>query len=62
MQNVGAILSVGGWGGSRFFSTAVGDETNRTAFIQSLLSLVSEYGLDGLDFEYALSYYSFKIY
>ncbi|KAL5476829.1 hypothetical protein ACEPAI_3015 [Sanghuangporus weigelae] len=51
-NNVKAILSVGGWGGSRFFSTAVGDETNRTAFIQSLLSLVSQYSLDGLDFDW----------
>ncbi|OCB89110.1 glycoside hydrolase [Sanghuangporus baumii] len=51
-NDVKAILSVGGWGGSRFFSTAVGDETNRTAFIESLLSLVSQYSLDGLDFDW----------
>ncbi|KAI5121787.1 hypothetical protein M0805_009779 [Coniferiporia weirii] len=51
-NNVKASLSVGGWSGSQFYSTAVGDETNRTAFVQEVLSLVSTYELDGLDFDW----------
>ncbi|EJD05434.1 glycoside hydrolase [Fomitiporia mediterranea MF3/22] len=51
-NNVKSILSVGGWGGSRFYSTAVANEANRTAFVQALLSLVSQYNLDGLDFDW----------
>ena len=49
-QNVKAILSYGGWGGSQFFSWAM-SPANRTATVNSILKLVAEYKLDGIDFE-----------
>ena len=51
MKGVKASLSIGGWTGSQYFSTAVADETNRTAFVQTVLALVTKYDLDGIDFE-----------
>jgi chitinase len=45
------MLSVGGWTGSRFFSTAVATDANRTAFAQAVMALVSQYNLDGIEFE-----------
>src|ERR1700734_4108889 len=47
------MLSVGGWTGSQYFSTAMGSAANRTAFVHAVLSLVKTYDLDGIDFEYA---------
>jgi chitinase len=46
------MVSIGGWTGSRFFSTSIGSAENRTAFVKTCLDFVSEYDLDGLDFEY----------
>lgn len=51
-HNVKAILSVGGWTGSRFFSPAVGSARNRTAFVRTLSRLVEQYNLDGIDFDW----------
>jgi len=51
-NNVKAMLTVGGWTGSQFFSTAVATAQNRTTFVNAVLSLVSQYGLDGLDFDW----------
>lgn len=53
LQNVTALMSVGGWTGSRFFSSNVGSAENRTNFVKVLTDLVAQYDLDGLDFEYA---------
>jgi chitinase len=50
-QNVKALVSLGGWTGSRFFSTAFGSAANRTAFVQTVNKFASKYKLDGLDFE-----------
>lgn len=50
-QSVKALISVGGWTGSRFFSTSVGDAANRTAFVEEIVGVVDKYGLDGVDFE-----------
>lgn len=47
-----ALISVGGWTGSRFFSSNVGSAENRTAFVKTSLDLVSQYQLDGLDFDW----------
>ncbi|KAF8271824.1 glycoside hydrolase superfamily [Lactarius quietus] len=49
-----ALLSVGGFGGSQFFSTAVATDANQTAFAQAVMNVVTQYGLDGveLDWEY----------
>jgi chitinase len=53
LQNVSALLSIGGWTGSQYFSTAVATQENRTQFKNAILGLVSQYQLDGIDFEYA---------
>jgi hypothetical protein len=54
-----AMLSIGGWTGSRFFSSAVATDANRTAFAEAVMAVISEYKLDGVDFEYALLALSF---
>ncbi|KAH8765982.1 family 18 glycosyl hydrolase [Diaporthe sp. PMI_573] len=51
-NGVKALVSIGGWTGSRFFSSSVGSAENRTAFIKNSLDLVSQYQLDGLDFDW----------
>jgi chitinase len=51
-NHVAAILSVGGWTGSQYFSTAMGSAANRTAFVHAVLSLVKTYDLDGIDFDW----------
>ncbi|KAI0305234.1 chitinase [Multifurca ochricompacta] len=51
-NNVHAILSVGGWTGSQFFSSAVATEANRTAFAQAIMKVVSQYNLDGIEFDW----------
>jgi len=52
-QHVNAILSIGGWTGSQYFSSAVATEANRTAFAQTVMKTVSKYNLDGVEFECA---------
>jgi len=49
-QGVYALLSIGGWGGSRFFS-AVATDANRTAFAQATMNVVTQYHLDGIEIE-----------
>lgn len=51
-HSVKALISVGGWTGSRFFSTSVGDAANRTAFVEEIVGVVDKYGLDGVDFDW----------
>lgn len=51
-NNVVASLSIGGWGGSRYFSTGVGSATNRTAMVGAVLDLVRDYELEGVDFDW----------
>jgi len=48
---VEALLSIGGWTGSIYFSTAVGSPENRTKFVEAIVDLANTYGLDGIDFE-----------
>jgi hypothetical protein len=50
-QEVSAILSVGGWSGSRYFSSAVATDANRTAFAEAILNVVGKYKLDGIEIE-----------
>ncbi|KAF5317644.1 hypothetical protein D9758_018631 [Tetrapyrgos nigripes] len=50
--NVCAILSIGGWTGSCFWSTAVGSPENRILFVRTVTDFVSQYQLDGLDFDW----------
>jgi len=51
-NNVHALVSIGGWSGSIYYSTNVGSAENRTAFVKTVLSLVSKYHLDGVDFDW----------
>lgn len=41
-NNVKALVSIGGWTGSRWFSTAFGSAENRTAFVKTCLDLVEK--------------------
>ncbi|PPR08064.1 hypothetical protein CVT24_010519 [Panaeolus cyanescens] len=50
-NGVKAMLSIGGWTGSRYFSRAVMPR-QRDRFIEGLLKVVDEFGLDGLDFDW----------
>ncbi|KAH9477623.1 Chitinase A1 [Psilocybe cubensis] len=49
---VDALLSIGGWTGSIYYSTAVGSADNRTTFVKAILDLVNTYALDGIDFDW----------
>ncbi|KAF5012338.1 hypothetical protein FDECE_1565 [Fusarium decemcellulare] len=51
-NGVKALISIGGWTGSRWFSTSFGSAKNRTAFVKTCLNLVKEHKLDGLDFDW----------
>ncbi|KAH8814693.1 endochitinase [Flagelloscypha sp. PMI_526] len=51
-HNTTASVSIGGWGGSKYFSSAVGSAENRTAFSKALTDLVEKYDLDGIDFDW----------
>ncbi|VDB82806.1 unnamed protein product [Peniophora sp. CBMAI 1063] len=51
-HGVKALVSLGGWTGSRFFSTAVGSPENRTAFVDTINAFAEEYDLDGVDFDW----------
>ncbi|KAG5641990.1 hypothetical protein DXG03_003819 [Asterophora parasitica] len=50
-NHANALVSIGGWTGSQYFSMAVATEANRTAFLGAVLDLVKKYDLDGIDFE-----------
>lgn len=41
------VLSIGGWGGSYWFSQAVSSSSNRGTFVNACSSAVNTYGLDG---------------
>lgn len=49
-----AVLSVGGWSGSRYFSDLVSTAAKRTALATQITALVTKYNADGadLDWEY----------
>ncbi|KAJ7228309.1 glycoside hydrolase family 18 protein [Mycena pura] len=51
-NGVKAKVSIGGWTGSLFWSSAVASAANRTLFVQTLVDLVQKYDLDGLDFDW----------
>jgi chitinase len=51
-HNVKATLSIGGWTGSRYFSTNVGSAQNRSSFVKTLVDVVKKYDLDGLDIDW----------
>lgn len=43
-------ITVGGWSGSRYFSSAVTSQ-NRSTFVQAVLGVVSQYGFTSVEFE-----------
>ncbi|PCH41122.1 glycoside hydrolase family 18 protein [Wolfiporia cocos MD-104 SS10] len=45
-------LSVGGWTGSQYFSPAVADDASRQTFVQNILAVYEQYGLDGIDIDW----------
>ncbi|KAM5540432.1 hypothetical protein V8D89_005890 [Ganoderma adspersum] len=45
-------LSVGGWTGSKYFSSAVTTPENRAVFANNLLALYRQYNLDGIDLDW----------
>ncbi|EJF61166.1 glycoside hydrolase [Dichomitus squalens LYAD-421 SS1] len=47
-----AKLSVGGWTGSKSFSSAVGTPENRATLANNILTLYQQYGLDGIDLDW----------
>ncbi|KAF9503024.1 glycoside hydrolase family 18 protein [Hydnum rufescens UP504] len=51
-NNVAVHISIGGWTGSQYFSTSVGNTANRTAFIKAINNMVTHYGFDGVDFDW----------
>lgn len=46
-NNVKALLSIGGWTGSKSMSKVASTEENRKKFIDKVVGWVLEYGLDG---------------
>ncbi|KAK7470344.1 hypothetical protein VKT23_001773 [Stygiomarasmius scandens] len=51
-HNVSAAISIGGWTGSRFWSSAIGSPENRTIFVKTVTDFATQYGLDALDFDW----------
>ncbi|KAF8658413.1 hypothetical protein AX16_001965 [Volvariella volvacea WC 439] len=46
------VLSIGGWGGSYHFSSAVSTAAKRNAFTSALVNVVTNYDLDGVDLDW----------
>ncbi|KAJ3998026.1 chitinase [Lentinula boryana] len=51
-NNVKALIAMGGWAGSVYFSSAVGSAENRTTFVKAVTDFTSKYGLDGINFDW----------
>ncbi|GLB34074.1 putative glycoside hydrolase family 18 protein [Lyophyllum shimeji] len=51
-HGVKALVSIGGWTGSRFWSSNVATATKRTAFVKTVAQFAKKYNLDGLDFDW----------
>ena len=47
-----AVLSLGGWGGSRYFSPAVRTASARATFIGNIVKTYNTYNLDGIDIDW----------
>ncbi|KAJ1936935.1 hypothetical protein FBU59_004902, partial [Linderina macrospora] len=47
-----ALVSVGGWTASNHFSNILKKNPTRVAFLNSLVKLVADYGLDGIDIDW----------
>ncbi|KAJ7482387.1 endochitinase [Mycena galericulata] len=51
-HGVKALVTVGGWTGSLYWSSNVATPKNRTLFVNTLVSFAKKYALDGLDFDW----------
>lgn len=51
-NNVLALVTIGGWSGSVYWSTSVASAQNRTTFATNVVQFAQQYGFDGVDFEY----------
>ncbi|KAG1868473.1 glycoside hydrolase family 18 protein [Suillus subluteus] len=51
-NNVVPVLTVGGWDGSIYFSSSMSTSSNRTTFVQSIVSMVNQYGFQGVEFDW----------
>lgn len=51
-HGVSITISIGGWTGSRFFSSAVATASNRTAFVKAVTNIYHKYDLAGIDFDW----------
>lgn len=50
--NTKALLSIGGWGGSTYFSPAVRTASSRATFIGNIVKYYNQYNLDGIDLDW----------
>ncbi|SOD82305.1 chitinase [Spirosoma fluviale] len=46
------LLSIGGWGGCKYFSDAALTETSRQKFTNSAVAVLKKHGLDGIDIDW----------
>lgn len=46
------VISIGGWGGSKWFSDAAYTSTGRAAFSASAVAFIEKYGFDGVDIDW----------
>ncbi|KAL1680744.1 glycoside hydrolase family 18 protein [Schizophyllum commune] len=51
-NNVTPAVSIGGWAGSRFFSSAVATPENRTAYVKTVVDFAKQYELPAIDFDW----------
>ncbi|CAG8612455.1 9864_t:CDS:2, partial [Racocetra persica] len=52
VAKVKVLLSVGGWTGSRYFSTLSSTAASRTKFINATVSMINQFNLDGVDIDW----------
>ncbi|CAG8617124.1 4335_t:CDS:2 [Paraglomus brasilianum] len=50
--NVKVLLAIGGWTGSKTFSSMAESPESRAVFINSTMSLINQYNLDGVDIDW----------
>ncbi|RDB21041.1 Chitinase A1 [Hypsizygus marmoreus] len=51
-NGVKALVSIGGWTGSRFYSSNIASASKRTVFVKTVTDFAKKYNLDGLDFDW----------
>ncbi|GAA5992699.1 hypothetical protein JCM10908_006887 [Rhodotorula pacifica] len=51
-QKTKVVISIGGWSDSTYFSGACSTSSGRTKFVNSIVSMVQQYNLDGVDIDW----------